>query len=236
MTVRRRALDGWLVVGGAVGTGLCAVAAAAALTDQGDRTLFLHINALPDALYRPLWIVQLIGVLGAPIAVAALAVGTRRFRLAAGLVLLVPTKLVVERDVLKQLVHRPRPGAMVPEAILRDVPTAGSAFPSGHAMIVFAMVVLLSPYVNRRAQLALAAAALLAAVARIYLGAHTPLDVLGGAAAGITLGALLNLAVGVGPAASGPRDDGPPHPSRSPLPGRGRRWESTDSPTKDERR
>jgi undecaprenyl-diphosphatase len=34
-------------------------------------------------------------------------------------------------------------------------------------------------------------------VARVYLGAHAPLDVVGGAALGVAIGAALNLLVGV---------------------------------------
>jgi hypothetical protein len=51
--------------------------------------------------------------------------------------------------------------------------------------------------------------ALLACVARVYLGAHNPLDVVAGAGAGLLLGGLLTLVVGV-PAAGPPgrRDRG----------------------------
>nr|WP_243851375.1 phosphatase PAP2 family protein [Modestobacter marinus] len=122
---------------------------------------------------------------------------------------LVPLKLLVERDVLKELVARERPGATVPGAVLRDVPSAGLSFPSGHAVIAFGIVVLLAPHLRRRWVATALVLALLNSVSRVYLGAHAPLDVLGGAAAGIAVGSVLNLVVGV-PAAA----DGGPHRSR----------------------
>ena len=39
--------------------------------------------------------------------------------------------------------------------------------------------------------------ALAVALARVYLGAHNPLDVVGGIAVGVVVGSLINLAVGV---------------------------------------
>ena len=59
-------------------------------------------------------------------------------------------------------------------------------------------MVLLAPYLRRRWQLlAGVALAVLNSLARVYLGAHNPLDVIGGAFAGIAIGALLNFALGV---------------------------------------
>jgi len=98
--------------------------------------------------------------------------------------------------------------------VLRDVPSAGPSFPSGHAIIAFGMVVLVAPYLRRRWQLAVVIAlAVLNSLARVYLGAHAPLDVLGGAAAGAALGALLNLVLGV-PARYAERATGGPRPGR----------------------
>jgi membrane-associated phospholipid phosphatase len=126
----------------------------------------------------------------------------------------VPLKLLVEKDVLKELVRRERPGTTIPGAVLRDVPSAGPSFPSGHAIIAFGMVVLVAPYLRRRWQLAVVIAlAVLNSLARVYLGAHAPLDVLGGAAAGAALGALLNLVLGV-PARYAERATGGPRPGR----------------------
>ncbi|WP_083889924.1 phosphatase PAP2 family protein [Nocardia pneumoniae] len=196
--VRRRVADLQLAVSGVVVSAATAWACGSGFVERADHRLFRMINTLPDGLFRPLWLIQLTGVLGAPAVVAAIALLARRFRLAAGLLLLIPAKLVVERDILKSLVVHGRPGAIMPEAVLRDVPTAGLAFPSGHALLLFGMATLLLPYSSRGQRAVTLAIAILAAVARIYLGAHTPLDVVGGAAAGIAVGALLNLIVGVG--------------------------------------
>ncbi|MGK8507662.1 phosphatase PAP2 family protein [Nocardia asiatica] len=194
--VLRRA-DFGLAIAGVAATASLAWACDSGIVDHLDHALFRVINTLPDGLARPVWLLQLAGVIGAPAVVSAIALTAHRFRLAVGLLLLIPAKLVVERDILKSLVAHGRPGAVVPDAVLRDVPTAGLAFPSGHALVLFGMVTLLSPYASRGQLAAASAIAILAATARVYLGAHTPLDVVGGAAAGIAVGALLNLIVRV---------------------------------------
>ncbi|NUS42684.1 MAG: phosphatase PAP2 family protein, partial [Mycobacteriaceae bacterium] len=113
-----------------------------------DGRLFELLNRLPDDWYRVMWAAQLPGVLGAPLLVAVVVMWWR-FRLALGLAALVPMKLVVEYDVLKTVVHQQRPGAVMPGAIVRNVPAAGQAFPSGHAVILFGMAMLASPYLGR---------------------------------------------------------------------------------------
>ncbi|WP_324194568.1 phosphatase PAP2 family protein [Nocardia blacklockiae] len=176
---------------------------------------------------------QLLGVLGAPIVMGIAALLAHRPRLAVGMLLLAPTKLLVEYDILKALVDHDRPGTSIPGAILRDVPAAGQAFPSGHAIIVFGMATLLSPYLETRWPACLFGTAAVTSLARVYLGAHTPLDVVGGAAAGLAIGALLNLVAGV-PA---PRSETTGHadPSRKTLTGRRRRWDGSGEPKKGNR-
>jgi membrane-associated phospholipid phosphatase len=193
-----RRFDAWTAVVAAAGTALCAWAVSGGTVGAFERAVFRFVNGWPDGLRPLLYGFQLLGVLGVPLAMAVVALVLRRWRLALGLVLLVPVKLLVEKEVLKALVRRERPGTTVPDAVLRHVPSAGPSFPSGHAIIVFAIVVLLAPYLWRRWQLLVVIAlAVLNSVARVYLGAHNPLDVIGGAFAGIAVGALLNLAIGV---------------------------------------
>lgn len=165
--------------------------------DGPERAVFRFVNGWPDAWRWPLWIFQTLGVLGMPLVVAGAALLLRRWRLAAALVALVPLKLGIEHEVLKASVQRERPGTTIPGAMLRDVPSAGESFPSGHAIIAFGIVALLLPYLRRRWQVLVVVLAVLNSVARVYLGGHAPLDVVGGAAAGLLVGALLNLAVGV---------------------------------------
>lgn len=194
---RRRWADAATFLAAAGLTGLCARAVAPGTVGDLERRVFAVVNGWPDDLEQPLWVFQTLGVLGMPLVIAVVALALRQWRLALALALLVPLKLVVEHAVLKELVQRERPGTTIPDAILRDVPSAGPSFPSGHAVIAFGIVVLLAPYLRRRWLVVVVALALLNSVARVYLGGHAPLDVIGGAAAGAAVGALLNLAVGV---------------------------------------
>lgn len=213
---RRRWADVATAFAAAGVTALCARAVVPGTVGDLERRVFAAVNGWPDVLRGPLWVVQVLGVLGAPLVLAVVALAVRRWRLALALALLVPVKLVVEREVLKDLVSRERPGTTIPDAVLRDVPSAGPSFPSGHAIIAFGAVVLLAPYLRRRWVLVVVALAVLNSVARVYLGAHAPLDVVGGAAAGAGAGALLNLLVGV-PAGCG---TGVPRPTgRAAAPG-----------------
>ena len=97
-----------LVAGLAVFAG-CAVVAADGRVGPLERALFHAVNGLPDWLYRPMVLVQYLGVRGMPLVVALGALALRRWRLAAALVLVVPLKLATER-LVKWLVQRERPG------------------------------------------------------------------------------------------------------------------------------
>lgn len=198
---RRWLTDG---VGAAAAVTLVAAAAVAASGEVSalERAVFHAVNDLPDFLERPFWAVQLLGLLLLPVAVAVVAAALRRWRLAAALVLLVPLKLIVEKAVIKEAVYRARPGTSVcdqdPTCLnARDVPLVGPSFPSGHAVIAFGIGWLVAPYLGRRARAAILVGCVLVALSRVYLGAHNPLDVVAGAAAGVAVAAALNLVFGV---------------------------------------
>jgi membrane-associated phospholipid phosphatase len=187
----------WTALGGLLLAVACGLVAADGRVPGWEREVFQAINGLPDWLYRPMWLVQLLGLLGVPVIVAVVALVWRKWRLALALLLLVPLKLFAERQVMKQLVERGRPGQTEPGAVLRDVPPAGLSFPSGHAIVVFAVAVLVAPYLRGWWRVVPFGLAAMACVSRVYLGAHNPLDVVAGAGAGLLLGGLLTLLVGV---------------------------------------
>jgi undecaprenyl-diphosphatase len=188
---------------------LCAVVVADGRVGPAERAAFHAVNGLPDWLYLPMLLFQYLGVLVVPLVVAAGALAFRRWRLAAALVLVVPLKLATER-IAKLLVERERPGTTVPDAILHGVPSAGLSFTSGHAIITFAIAGLLVLVLPRRWGIVAFVLATLNAVARVYLGAHNPLDVVGGAAIGLAIAAVLDLALDVARDRGGRREQATP--------------------------
>jgi membrane-associated phospholipid phosphatase len=175
---------------------VCAVVAADGRVGPVERATFHAVNGLPEWLYQPMVVFQYLGVLAMPLVVATGALAFRRWRLAAALVLVVPLKLALER-VVKLLVQRERPGTTVPDAILRGVHPAGLSFVSGHAIITFAIAGLLALVLPRRWGIVAFVLATCNAIARVYLGAHNPLDVVGGAAVGLAIAAVLDLLLNV---------------------------------------
>jgi undecaprenyl-diphosphatase len=182
--------------------GVLLVVVSAVIADNGrvstpERVVFEAINGLPDVLRWPMWVFQLPGLIGLPLVVAGVAMAFRRVRLAIAAVLAIPLKLYVEQPLIKELVDRQRPGRTQDDPVLRDVPASGESFPSGHAVVAFTLAVLLTPYLGRRWRIVVWALATLNAVARVYLGAHNPLDVVAGAGAGLVIGGVLTLLIGV---------------------------------------
>jgi undecaprenyl-diphosphatase len=210
----RRPLDAWFAVCGSIVVVLCSIVALDGVPEW-ERSIFEAINGLPDALKPVLYPFQLVGVVVVPLGIALIAYLLKWRRAALALVLLVPIKLILELKVIKVLVGRERPAASICNGDLtcgnfRDVPLAGGSFPSGHAIIAGGMLVILWPYLPKPWRIGAIVVALGICVARVYLGAHNPLDVTCGFAAGVAVGGILNLIVGVDPPARNrdPDDEG----------------------------
>ena len=187
----------------AAAVGLAVLLAGMAVVHNGnvpdwERSVFDAINGLPDFLYPVLWPFQQLGVVVVGPILAIVAALTRRYRLAIALVLATVLKLLMERAV-KAAVSRQRPGTTIgASAHLRgDVHAVGESFVSGHAVLVAAMACLIVPYLPRQWRFVPWVLLGLVMVARVYVGAHNPLDVICGAALGVAIGSGLNLVVGV---------------------------------------
>lgn len=194
---RRRRGDLWALLAGFFVLAICMVIVRDGTVSDVEASLFHAINGLPDLLHWPMWVGQTLGLIGITLPLALGAAWWRRYRLAAALAATPLLKLLFEWWVVKALVERQRPGTSLTGAILRDAPESGLSFPSGHAIIAFAIAGLLAAYVDRPWGVGLYLLALLNGIARIYLGAHNPLDIVAGAALGIAIAALLNLITGV---------------------------------------
>ena len=180
-----------------------------------ERRVFHAINDLPQWLYRPMWVSEQFGNLAiASVLVLAVAVVLRRPQVAAAAVVAVVAKLALER-VVKSLVERQRPGTSIGDVVLRGaVPRHGLSFVSGHAAITVAFATMLMAVLPRRWRPVPWILVALNGLARVYVGAHNPLDIVGGAGLGLLIGGLLYAAL----ASVGAQHRGRAAPSPAPAP------------------
>ena len=91
---------------------------------------------------------------------------------------------------VKRLVPRGRPAALLDDVALRDGDPTGGGFVSGHATVAMATAVAAGPLLGAPARRVAGACAVLVAIARVHVGAHLPLDVVGGIGLGLVWGSL----------------------------------------------
>ncbi|MCP4224168.1 MAG: phosphatase PAP2 family protein [Actinomycetia bacterium] len=158
-----------------------------------EESVLLFFNDWADWLEPLMWVLQQVGVTGAPI-VAALVVYyyTRKWQYFAAFAAILPMKLLIEKGVVKQLVERDRPFESVgPHINVRGPAFEGLSFPSGHTTTIFAIAVLLSALLPPRWRVIPVVWAAIVAIARLYFGEHNFLDVVTGAATGTLFAVLL---------------------------------------------
>ena len=146
-----------------------------------EANLFRLINdlALPSWTRWPVWGVMQLGVIGAVLPVAGLALLTRRIRLAAYAALAGGTIYLIAK-LVKEFVQRGRPQTLLADVYIFDMPDRGLGYVSGHSAVAVALATVASPFLGRRARRVAWTLAALVCVARIYVGSHLPLDVVGG--------------------------------------------------------
>jgi undecaprenyl-diphosphatase len=189
--VSRRAALVQLVAGGAI-LGVTTVRALRPQPSQLELDCFEAVNALPDSISAPLWPVMQLGALAAVPAVAGV-VWWRGDRRRAAHLLVTGTATWGLAKGVKRFVRRGRPAAVVEAARIRGLEQSGHGFISGHAAISAALAAGARPLLPGWTPV-LAGLAGTVGFARMYVGAHLPLDVLGGVGMGLIADAALELA------------------------------------------
>jgi undecaprenyl-diphosphatase len=177
-TRRVVAAGGTLVIGGLI---------AREGVPELERDIFEIVNGLPSALYGPIWVPMQIGSLaGGLIVASALGLATRRRTVAVLSVGAVVAAWMTAKTV-KDLVQRARPGEILVDVVVHDS-SGGLGYVSGHATVAFALYTMAAPHLRPRWRPVALGLATFVGLARIYSGAHLPLDVVGGAALGMLVG------------------------------------------------
>jgi glycosyltransferase 2 family protein len=163
--------------------------------DELEVDAFRLVNDLPGVLYRPVWLVMQLGnVLVVPM-VVGVAAFTRRIRLAVNLAV-AGFGCYFLAILVKNLVHRGRPSQYLTGVNFHGPAASGLGYISGHAAVAVALASVASPYLSRRARRVAWTLATVVCLSRVYVGAHLPLDVIGGAAVGFAVGAAVHLILG----------------------------------------
>jgi membrane-associated phospholipid phosphatase len=196
------------VVGGILGLAVFAASALAASSGvvPGEAAVFRVVNGLPDSLYPGIWPFMQFGVFVTIPILIIVALVMRQTRLAAAMAI-GGIGVYFLAKVAKVWVDRGRPAELLPDVTRgREAFASGSlGYPSGHAAVAGALTVILTPYLPARWRWLPLVLLAIVIVGRLYVSAHLPLDLIGGAALGVAAGCAANLIVGVPvPQASAP--------------------------------
>jgi len=102
-------------------------------------------------------------------------------------------------NVVKEIVDRARPPAYLADVLVHGYPTdpRGSGYPSSHTAVAVAVVVGAWPWLEWPWRVCGVVAATMIGLNRMYVGAHFPLDIVGGVAVGLIAGGIVVVAQGL---------------------------------------
>lgn len=175
------------VAGGGLVFVASGIAARRGTVGSWETRVFQAVNGLPEAIHAPVWVVMQTGSLGGVFAAGATATAVGRRDLGTRLVVVGSSSWVAAKG-LKHFVQRGRPSATLEACRTLGRPQSGLGYPSGHAMVAATMAALAGAEGRGLVPALLSVVAVLAGLGRVYVGAHLPLDVVGGLALGGAVG------------------------------------------------
>jgi membrane-associated phospholipid phosphatase len=191
----REPVDGALVLLGAATLVLAALPVDRSTVSPAEAAVFRVLNGTTVLPFAAVWVVMQLGnVLVVPSS-AALAAAYRRWLLAAELLVAGAGTYLVAK-VVKGLVPRGRPGGLLSDVVIRGAEAHGRGFVSGHAATLAALATVAWPWLGRRGRIAVVILVLVVCLTRVYVGAHLPLDVVGGTGLGLAVGGAVRLLLG----------------------------------------
>lgn len=152
-----------------------------------EERVFRLVNNGSDAIHVPVWLVMQAGSFWAIWATGGVLWLNDR-RAAAVVAVVVGTGVWGGVKLVKPFVGRGRPDAHLVGVGIRGVVQTGLGYPSGHAAIALTLALVATEGADPVTQLLAMLVAATTGVARIYVGAHLPLDVVGGFAIGAAVG------------------------------------------------
>lgn len=160
-----------------------------------EERVFRAFNDGPDAIHVPVWLVMQSGSLAAVFVVAGELLRRDRPR-AATVTALAGTAVWAGVKMVKPIVGRGRPAQHLEGVSVRGHAQTGIGYPSGHAAVALTLALIATRDSSPEVVAAALATAGVTGLARMYVGAHLPLDVIGGFAIGALCGRLATSFVG----------------------------------------
>ena len=181
--------------------GATVLVGSALLAERGvygwEVAIFQAVNGLPGSLRPLLWVLNQYGTaITIPVA-TVVALAFRRWVLAAALAMSGVTVYLLAK-VIKGYVGRGRPSALVESVVEREPFSPESlGYPSGHAAVAWAITIIVLAFMGRPWRRVAIVLAIVVPVVRMYVAAHLPLDLIGGAALGVFVASAVSLVLRV---------------------------------------
>lgn len=151
-----------------------------------QRTLFYDVNNWPNYFKTPaLFITEALGAAYPIVLVILIPLLFKNYKLAWKFFVTVGGAGII-MEIAKHIVKEPRPVVMLNGHLhQRAIESGLTSYPSGHATVATAMALTLWLILPNKFKFLSVLWILIVAISRLYLGVHTPLDLVGGFAIGL---------------------------------------------------